>query len=435
MADWNARWNKLPVGLRGILGGLAFALVLDAFFVSIGLFGAFKGVGSGLGEGYIVQLAEKPLLGLLIGIFVTSVIQSSSTTTSLVVGLVAAGALGEDPQQAVRIAVPIIMGANIGTSVTNTIVSMGHLGSRRDFERAFAAATVHDFFNLISVAVLFPLQVWTNFLGRLSWWLASSLDKMGGMAFANPLKMLVKPQEKAITGLLSHPAMATLVIGVGLSLALIWGLEALRQRPKGPAMQVARLGLALVMGLSLMLVMHFPDVLQEPAVATLLVALAGLLMALSGLVRLLKFLVLGRFERLFHGYVFKTAPRAFALGVVFTVLVQSSSVSTSLIVPLVGAGLLSLEQAFPFTLGANIGTTTTAMLAALTLGQPAAIAAAAAHLLFNIFGTALVYPLRRVPLGLARGLAHWSARWPWMAFAYVALVFFGLPLLAIALSR
>jgi sodium-dependent phosphate cotransporter len=58
----------------------------------------------------------------------------------------------------VSTAIPVIMGANIGTSVTNTIVSMGHVGNAEEFRRAFAGATIHDMFNWLSVIVFLPLE-------------------------------------------------------------------------------------------------------------------------------------------------------------------------------------------------------------------------------------------------------------------------------------
>ncbi len=91
-------------------------------------------------------------------------------------------------------------------------------------------------------------------------------------------------------------------------------------------------------------------------------------------------------------------------GLLITVLVQSSSITTSLAVPFAGAGILTLIQIFPYTLGANIGTTITAMLAALAVGEISAVTVAFAHLLFNICGIALIWPLpaiRRIPLRLA----------------------------------
>ncbi|MFQ5866337.1 MAG: Na/Pi symporter, partial [bacterium] len=134
-------------------------VLLYLFILSIKMMGtAFKLFGKDFAE-QLIATTSNPYVGLLIGILTTSVIQSSSTTTSLVVGLVGAGAL------TISNAIPIIMGSNIGTSITNTIVSMGHVSRSNEFRRAFAGSTVHDFFNLITVVILFPLQLMTNFLG------------------------------------------------------------------------------------------------------------------------------------------------------------------------------------------------------------------------------------------------------------------------------
>lgn len=62
----------------------------------------------------------------------------------------------------VSLAIPIVMGANIGTSVTNTIVSIGQITNKNDFRRAFAGATVHDVFNWLTVLILLPLEVITG---------------------------------------------------------------------------------------------------------------------------------------------------------------------------------------------------------------------------------------------------------------------------------
>ncbi len=121
-----------------------FLALLYLFFSSIELMStAFKMSGAGLAD-QLLNTASDPVAGLLIGFLATSMIQSSSTTTTIVVGLVASGAL------TIQLAVPIIMGANIGTTTTNTIVSMGHVTRPAEFERAFAASTVHDFFNVFA---------------------------------------------------------------------------------------------------------------------------------------------------------------------------------------------------------------------------------------------------------------------------------------------
>ena len=140
--------NKELTGTLVKIIGVVAALYL--FLVGInGMSSAIKHMGAGVAES-IFRTTSNPVVALFIGIFSTVLFQSSSTTTSLIVGMVSSGALS------LAGAVPMVMGANIGTTVTNTIVSIGHINRGNEFKRAFAASTVHDFFNLLSVLILFP---------------------------------------------------------------------------------------------------------------------------------------------------------------------------------------------------------------------------------------------------------------------------------------
>ncbi|KAI4880327.1 hypothetical protein NFI96_022638 [Prochilodus magdalenae] len=130
---------------------------------------------------------------------------------------------------------------------------------------------------------------------------------------------------------------------------------------------------------------------------------------------------------------------AILVGAGMTFLVQSSSVFTSAITPLVGIGVISIERAYPLTLGSNIGTTTTAILAAMaspgeTLAQNHSISLC--HFFFNIFGIVLWYPIpyTRVPIRLAKALGNRTAKYRWFAIVYLILCFFLLPLLVLGLS-
>ena len=154
------------------------------------------------------------------------------------------------------------------------------------------------------------------------------------------------------------------------------------------------------------------------------------------IVKVLRKMVLSKVEVFFDKYIFKTAIRALLFGMLLTFMVQSSSITTSLIVPLAGAGVLSLRQIFPFTLGANIGTTVTALLAALT-GTVSALIAAISHLLFNIFGILIIYgtpPLRAIPLKLAEMIAEYSVKNKLFPIAYLLIVFVAIPLIIILLG-
>jgi sodium-dependent phosphate cotransporter len=115
-----------------------------------------------------------------------------------------------------------------------------------------------------------------------------------------------------------------------------------------------------------------------------------------------------------------------------TVMVQSSSITTSLMVPLVGAGIITLQQFFPYTIGANIGTTVTAMLASLSTGSSAAVTVAFSHLLFNFAASLIIYvpsPMRAIPLALARKMGELGSQNRLLAALYILVFFYGLPLL------
>ena len=166
---------------------LSVAVLLYLFLVSVGLMGsALKGYGKGFAA-QLIETTSNPFIGLFIGILATSLIQSSSTTTSIVVGMVASNVL------TVHNAIPIIMGANIGTTVTNTLVSLGHVSRRDEFRRAISAATVHDFFNLICVAFLFPLEQATGYLEKLAGLMKDAFKGVGGIKFTSPVKLATEP--------------------------------------------------------------------------------------------------------------------------------------------------------------------------------------------------------------------------------------------------
>ena len=364
---------KLPAQILGLFG------VLFVFFISLELMGnSFKLMGRGVAE-VLLETTSNPFIGLFIGILATSLVQSSSTVTSMIVGIVAGGGL------TVAGAIPIVMGANVGTSVTNTIVSLGHIARKDEFERAMGAATVHDFFNLISVAIFFPLELATGFLSRATRDLASGFADIGGAELLNPVTALTEP-------------------------IVDW-------------------------------IIHFSG---ENGILLLISGVVLLFASLRYLVVLLRVLLLGRSEQIINRFLFGPAPLALLFGTLVTIMVQSSSITTSITIPLVGAGIVTVSQIFPFVLGANIGTTITALLAALVLAGNgdvtglAALQVAFAHLCFNFCGVLLILPikrLRRIPIWMAEKVGALVAINRSYAFAYIGLIFFLLPLLIIFVTH
>ncbi len=327
----------------------------------------------------LFSTVRNPIAGLFVGILGTVLVQSSSASTSVIVGLVASGVLGFE------YAVPMVMGANIGTTVTNTLVSLAHLRRSVEFMRAFAAAVVHDFFNVVIVLVLLPLELLTGVISGLAERISEPLVGAAGTEWKSPIKGLVKQP-------------------VGLLEDLWSGFGA-----------------------------------NGDALGALLVAcgVATVLLALAFVTKNMRRLVAQRVEHSLNMALGKGSGLvALLVGLVVTISVQSSSITTSMLIPLSAAGVLTLRNAYPVTLGANVGTTITALLAALATSRPEALTIALVHTLFNIGGILLLYPitaLRQIPIRGAEILARLAVHRRLLAVAYVAGMFIAVPLIGVAL--
>jgi sodium-dependent phosphate cotransporter len=355
-----SRWRLVLRNTAYIIAALfVFLFALDLMISS------FQHLGETAAE-TIILATSNPFTGLFIGLLITAIIQSSSATTSMVVALVASGAITLEG------AVPIIMGANVGTTITSTIVSLGFITKRNEFRRAVAAGTYHDFFNILTVILLFPLEYYFGFLSGLSSALASNL-------FNQPVGPPTRNFSLLGTGF--NPIVNFLVnnIGNGFLLAL--------------------LSFALLFGS----ILFFRKVLTN-------------------------LLGLGSQER-FQKFFFQHPMKSFGWGLIITAAIRSSSVTTSLVVPLVAKKVVKLKKAVPFILGANIGTTLTAFIAAM-FNSNSAISIAIAHFLFNLIGVLIFFPIpfvKDIPVKLASGLGRLTLKYRLAGFLYVIVMFFFIP--------
>ena len=275
--------------------------------------------------------------------------------------------------------------------MTNTIVSLGFVGRRRDFRRAFSCRTVHDFFNYLCVLLLLPMELLTRrVMGKgLLEWSAGSLaslfaGKGGSLKYTGPIKMALEPAAAAVAGAIK--------VAVSSKLLACW-------------LQV-------------------------------ILALALLFFALWAMTKLMRSLILAKLTSVVDRTIGRSTAVGVLVGVAFTAIVQSSSITTSILVPLAAAGVVDIRKVFPITVGANIGTTVTALLAALG-GTPAGLQIALVHLLFNMTGMLIFLPLerlRQVPIRLANNLAGLTMRSRWYAVAYVGIFFFAVPALLVFLA-
>ncbi len=343
-------------------------------------FKLFSGGSAGAKE--IFEFATNPFIALLLGALATALVQSSSTVTSVIVGLVAGGL-------PINIAIPMIMGANIGTTITNTIVSIGHVRDKAEFKRAFSAATVHDFFNLIAVAIFLPLEIAFGFLQTVAQYLSHLFVGATDLSIKsfNFIKPLTKPAVGAIKDALSF------IEGTNIGLAMV------------------------------------------------LVGVFIILVSVTSLGKVLRKVMVGRAKNMLHNAIGRGPVAGITSGTLVTVMVQSSSTTTSLMIPLAGSGVFTTKQIYPFTLGANIGTTITALLAATAISGEAsevALTIALVHFLFNVFAVLVIYGipyLRDLPIIAAEKLATLGTENKFLALLYVVGSFFILPGLMVLAVR
>jgi sodium-dependent phosphate cotransporter len=340
---------------------LLFIFAIDLLTVAIGK------INSGLAL-EILQATKNPFISLFIGLLVTALIQSSSTVTASLVAIVASGNL------TLQQAVPIVLGANIGTTLTSTLVSLSYLMDKKEFRRALSAGISHDFFNILTVILLFPLEIYFGFLSKMAahiaGWFASDNSFEGPIVYN---RMFTRSLSEWVDGQIDSTLVAVI-----LAIALVFS-----------------------------------------AIKILSTAMY-------------KTFVKDSFEEV-NKVIFQKTGLAFFYGTFFTAAVQSSTVTTSLVVPLVASKKVTLSKVFPFIIGANIGTTMTAVIASIYKPE-AAIALALVHVLFNSFGALIFLPIasiRKIPLWLSNYMGKISMKHRVVVFAYILLTFFIIPFLLI----
>ncbi|WP_158860795.1 Na/Pi symporter [Lunatibacter salilacus] len=359
---WKLNWLLF---VASILGLLLFIFSIDLLTLSLGL------LNSELAND-IFQATNNPFVGLFIGILMTALVQSSSTITAMVVAVVASGSISLSQ------AVPLIMGANIGTTLTSNLVSLSYIMQRKTFKKAISAAVVHDFFNIITVLILFPLEVYFDFVSEIATFLTQPFlaGSATGSGF-NSQRIFLRP--------------LTLEVYSWIDIPIFW----------------------LLLGVLLLFFSIY---------------------VLSNLVY--RSLISPQYKKI-SKHIFLNPLRAFGYGAFSTAAVQSSTITTSLIVTIVATGKVSVNKAFPFIIGANIGTTITAAIAALYQTE-AAISIALVHFLFNFIGALIFLPfpaIRNIPVQLATLFGEKTVKTRLIGLAYILLTFFIIPFLLIYFNR
>lgn len=358
-------WDKVRNYLIVFFSLLLFIFAIDLLTVAMG------SLNNEVARDFI-QATRNPFISLFVGLLVTALVQSSSTVTASIVAIVASG------NMTLQQAVPMVLGANIGTTLTSTLVSFTFITKKKEFRRALSSGISHDIFNILNVIILFPLELYFNFLSKsaekLAKFFVSDGDVSGNFEYN---RIFTRGATEWIVENINIPFLSTLL-------------------------------------------------------AIFLVFFSIKVMTTS----VYKNFVLDTFQDI-SKVIFKNSAVSFIYGIFFTAAVQSSTVTTSLVVPLVANRKVSLAKSFPFIIGANIGTTITAVIAAMYKTE-AAIALAIAHVLFNFIGAMIFLPfpeVRQIPIILADSMGRTSVRNRFFSFAYILLTFFIIPFLLIYFSR
>lgn len=348
------------------------ALVIFLFALDL-MVSSLNQLGKTAAETILIATAN-PFTSLFIGLLVTAIIQSSSAATSMVVALVASGAITPES------AVPMVMGANVGTTITSTLISLGFIDRKNEFIRAVSAGSYHDFFNILTVSILFPIEFYSGFLSDLSHQIA--------------------------TLFFSEASSSTIQAFPGLGMKSSFLVKLL--------MEYINHGFVLIV---LSFALLFGSILFFRKVLTDLLGFDS--------------------ENNVKKFFFKNRFKSFGWGLITTATIRSSTITTSLVVPLVAKGIVNLRNAAPFILGANIGTTVTAFIAAI-FNSNGAIDIAITHLLINCFGVVIflfIPYLRELPLWLSLRLGKLTRKYRLAGFLYILLIFFVIPFLLIYFNK
>ncbi len=318
---------------------------------------------------YLKKTNHLFFLAFFFGIIATAIVQSSSAITTLAVAMVAKGDLE------LGHAIPIVIGSNIGTTITPFIFSFVHSEKRGQFKRALAVAFSHNIFNVLTAILLIFFEFQFGFLSHISTWLGHiTYTSMGN----NSLLPFFKD------GFLK-PISVYIIRLIGIS----W--------------------------------------------ITAIIGFTGMYLSIKGFVKFFTSKNLDQDSTIVNKYIFAQGYKTFFTGLISTAVVHSSSATISILQSFISSYKINTRKAFYFIVGANIGTTFTALLAGL-FNKETALCLAFAHFLFNLIGAltfGLIPWLRNINIIVAEFLAEYFEKFRPYLIIYISFLFFIIPLLLI----
>lgn len=379
-------WGKFVRWLLVLLSILVIIIGINLILDGVYGFGTFSTT-------QMYQVAKDPLIGVLIGILATALVQSSTTTTTLTVTAVGTGIVS------VPVAIPIILGANIGTTITAMLVAFSYMGERREFKRAFTVAAMHVWFNVLVILFLFVVELLFHPFRTISGAIATeiTLTTGGSLPTSDVMTRLFDPPTQllgmnGLIGSIGNPSISAIVCLVVGTAFILFAVRAMSS-------QIRTITAATVTSIM--------DKVINPENSP-------------------KATILSNFW-------------SFILGVLFTLMVTASSVTVASMQPVAVSGVVKQKPLLGVILGANVGTTVTAMFATFAIVSDQgefAIQAALIHLIVNLTGALLVLcipQLANVIIHLAEKTANLTARSYSITLATIGTLYILVPSAALML--
>ncbi len=393
-------WEDVPIlSNTKIRVALTLAVGIFLFISSLeGVKSGFKLIFAEWQKGILgmITAGTAPVTGLAIGILGTALVQSSSAVVAATMvsmsGMVVSGLPLAD---AMRFGVPMVLGANIGTTVTNTIVVFGvRRGmTTKEFGDTIPGVIVDDVYEALTISLFFIVEMTTGFISDtvlvFGNYLTESLKLEEFFAAFDKTIIDIIIKEPIVTPLKN---IVTDLLGVrvgGVLLFIIWF-----------AVIVFSMGL-ITKGLENLIQTDWEDKVKS---------------------------------------AFSSPAKGFFTGFSITWVVGSSSIGTSLIVPFLATKVVDLKKAYPYLCGCNMATTVDlSQIYGYIAGGTVGIMLGSAHVLLNIMALILwlVSPLRFVPVRISEEIgriiqANENAS---LSLAiWVIIIFFIVPIAIIYLS-
>ncbi|WKY16790.1 hypothetical protein Q1695_001421 [Nippostrongylus brasiliensis] len=410
------RWSELSTRAKicyYILSCLRFTGILVILFLYIcslsNLSNAFSLLGSrGLGKAIKASpLINDPVSAVVVGMLATVVLQSATTTTNVLVSMIAADML------TVHDAIPVMIGSELGS------------------------ATLGDVFNVCCIFVILPLELATGFIEKLSWLIVDPLIAEQGISLKT-LDLLTDPVNRMILEV-NEPELRNATIDDDFfppDHSFVYRC-------------VFRNG-SRIYNCPYTHIFAYSS-LSDTVIGwiVLLGSIVVLIFCLIGIVYLIQALLQGPSAKYVRGLLSRECPgrwkfctgyTVMLVGLIITLAIQSNNIFSSSLTPLVGSGVITLDQMYPLLLGANIGGSFSAVLAALTADGSRfekTLQMAVCQVLYNIIGTFMFYliPWTRVlPIYLARRLGEVTDQYRWFIVVFILVFFVLIPAVVIFLT-